>query len=49
MDLVMGITLWMRADTDFSKSGDATDLVFVVIFSLVVIVYPISGLIFLIK
>ena len=41
MDFVMGIIFWNIAETDFSKSRDATDLVFVVIFSFVVILYPI--------
>ena len=45
----MGISLWMRADTDFDKNGDFYDCLLVVIFSLIIIVYPIACLIFLYK
>ena len=41
MDFVMGNIFWNIVETDFSKSRDVTDLVFVVIFSIVVILYPI--------
>ena len=49
MDLILGISLWMRADTDWHKNGDAFDYVFVIIFSIICLAYPIFSFVFLYK
>ena len=49
MDLILGISLWMRADTDYNNNGDMTDLIFVVLFGIISLVYPVASLIFLRK
>ena len=49
MDLIISISLWMRADTDWHKNGDAYDFGFVIFFSIVSLAYPIFSLVFLYK
>ena len=50
MDIFLGICLFRLADTDIlNKNGDAFDLVLVLLFAIVCLVFPIFSLVFLFK